>query len=200
MEGGTATGQLLGGAISLADILFYLLALLAIAGGAGVAFSRNIVYSAFSLLAALFAVAGIYIFVSADLVAVVQVLVYIGGILVLILFAIMLTSKIGDARSSNLNIGMGPGLTVFALLLTLTVFIAAMTPWGRIAGEGLPALLTDPALQPTSARIGDLLLTDFLLPFEIASVVLLAAIIGAVVIARKEMRVVTPHDEQEHKS
>jgi NADH-quinone oxidoreductase subunit J len=126
--------------MTLSDILFYLLALLAIAGGAGVAFSKNVVYSAFSLLAALFAVAGIYIFVSADLLAVVQVLVYIGGILVLILFAIMLTNKIGDARGTNLGINFGAASVVFALMICMTVLIAVTTPWGQFVGDGLPVL------------------------------------------------------------
>jgi len=170
------------------DLLFYIFALLAVAGAAGVAFSRNIVYSAFSLLAALLGVAAIYVFISADLVAVVQLLVYIGGVLVLILFAVFLTNKIGETQGSNMSTAVLPGAAVFSLLMIMVVYVAAATPWGRMAGAGLPRL-RDAGLEPTSGPIGDALLTRFLLPFEIASVVLLAALIGAVIIARKEMRV-----------
>ncbi|MFH1811129.1 MAG: NADH-quinone oxidoreductase subunit J [Pseudomonadota bacterium] len=184
------------GELTLSDIVFYFFALLAVAGAAGVAFSRNIVYSAFSLLAALFGAAALYVFLSADLIAVVQVLVYIGGVLVLILFAIMLTSKIGNAQGSNLNVGGLAGGAVFALLSIIMVYVAVATPWGQVRGPELP-VLRDAPLQPTTAAIGNALLTDFLLPFEIASVVLLAALIGAVIIARKEMRTLTPSTEGE---
>lgn len=189
MQGMADAGLFAG--FQLSDLLFYLIALVAIVGALAVAFGRNIVYSAFGLLLSLFGAAGIYVFISADLVAVVQLLVYIGGVLVLILFAIMLTSKIGDAKRSNLAVALIPGGVLFALLTALTVYLSLATPWGTVRGHGLPAL-RDPVLAPTSARIGDALLTDFLLPFEIASVLLLAALIGAVIIARKEMRVMTP--------
>lgn len=195
MEGGAAAGQLFGGVINLSDILFYAIALFAIAGAAGVAFSRNIVYSAFCLLAALGGVAGIYIFISADLVAVVQILVYIGGILVLILFAVMLTNRIGDTQGSNPTVSIIPGAAVFSVLLVVVVYVAAATPWGQFKGIGLPQLIPNPALEATTAKVGDSLLTEFLLPFEVASVVLLAALIGAVIIARKEMRVMQPKDD-----
>lgn len=192
-------GSAFGGVVNLSDILFYACALITVAGAAGVAFSRNIVYSAFSLLAALLGMACLYVFVSADLVAVVQVLVYIGGILVLILFAIMLTNRIGDTRATNLNIFVLPGAAVFALLCVVLYFVATATPWGRIQGAGLPTL-RDAGLEPTSAAVGNALLTEFLLPFEIASVVLLAAMIGAVIIARKEMKVLRTDKSQEAKS
>jgi len=197
MQGMADAGWFTG--FQLSDLLFYLVALVALGGAGAVAFSRNIVYSAFGLLLALFGAAAIYIFISADLVAVVQLLVYIGGVLVLILFAIMLTSKIGDARHSNLPVGLIPGGIMFALLIGLTTYLSLATPWGTVHGHGLPAL-RDPVLAPTSARIGDALLTDFLLPFEVASVVLLAALIGAVIIARKEMRVLTPGDDSGRQS
>jgi NADH-quinone oxidoreductase subunit J len=189
MQGIADAGWVAG--LQLSDLLFYGVSLIAVLGAGAVAFGRNIVYSAFGLLMALFGVAAIYVFISADLVAVVQLLVYIGGVLILILFAIMLTSRIGDTRRSNLAVALVPGGIVFALLLALTGFLSLGTPWGTVRGAGLPMLRT-PTLEPTAARIGDALLTDFLLPFEIASVVLLAALIGAVIIARKEMRVLTP--------
>src|SRR5712664_1413990 len=78
------------------DLLFYVVAAISIVSGAGVAFSRSIIYAALSLLGALLGIGALFIFLSADYVAVSQLLIYIGGVLVLILFAVMLTSKIGD--------------------------------------------------------------------------------------------------------
>ena len=185
----------MGSVIELSDILFYVFALLAVAGAAGVAFSRNIVYSAFSLLLALFGVGVIYIYLSADLLAVVQLLVYIGGVLVLILFAIMLTSQISTAAGSNPTTGLIPGAGLFALGTIILVYAIYSMPWGHIAGAGLPQL-HDPNYAPISAPVGNALLTNYLLPFEIASIVLLAALIGSVIIARKEMRILEP--EKQH--
>lgn len=181
----------MGSVIELSDVLFYVFAALAVAGAGGVAFSRNIVYSAFSLLLALFGVGAVYVFLSADLLAVVQLLVYIGGVLVLILFAIMLTSQIGSAEGTNPVVAVIPASGLFALGTLILVYAAASMPWGEIAGAGLP-VLQNAGLEPTAAKVGNALLTDYLLPFEIASVVLLAALIGAVIIARKEMRVLKP--------
>src|SRR6202521_3497610 len=84
------------GLVHLVDLVFYLFALMAVGGAAGCAFSRNIIYSAWSLLFAFMGVAGIYVFLGADFPAMAQVLIYVGGMLVLILFAIMLTKQIGE--------------------------------------------------------------------------------------------------------
>ncbi len=89
------------GPMALTDLVFYALAALAVGGAAGVALSRNILYTSLALLFSLMGVAGLYVFLSADFVAVAQVLVYIGGVLVLILFAVMLTNRIGDVNISN---------------------------------------------------------------------------------------------------
>lgn len=163
----------------MATFVFYLIAAMTIGSAAMVAFSRNIVYSAFSLLGTFAGVAALYVFLAADFVAGVQVLIYVGGILVLILFAVMLTHRITDIEITNRAVGRVPALICVAVLVVLLVQTIGETPWPR-AKETL--------YQPTAGRIGDFFLREYLLPFELASLVLLVALIGAVVISRKEIR------------
>ncbi|MBI4488816.1 MAG: NADH-quinone oxidoreductase subunit J [Deltaproteobacteria bacterium] len=165
--------------MEIATVIFYLVAAITIVSAAMVAFSRNIVYSAFSLLGTFAGVAGIYVFLGADFVAAVQVLIYVGGILVLILFAVMLTHRITDVQITNRAAGRVPALVVIGIFLLLLLQTVQETPWVK-AKEIVYAA--------TTARIGDLFLEDYLLPFELASLVLLAALIGAVVLSRKEIK------------
>src|SRR5438045_8355806 len=103
--------------MEVGTVVFYLVALLVVASAAMVAFSRNIIYSAFSLLGTFAGVAGIYVFLGADFVAAVQLLIYVGGILGLIRFAVMLTHRITDVQITNRAGGRIPGLLMVALLL-----------------------------------------------------------------------------------
>jgi len=164
----------------LADLVFYAVAAATVAGAAGVAFSRNILWSCIGLLMALLGTGALYIFLSADFLAVAQLLVYIGGVLVLILFAVMLTNRIGDVNVSNTSFGLLGGIALFAAVTPLLVAVAVLVPW-----PVRPAL---PPLAPTTAEIGDAFLSRWLLPFEVASLVLLATLVGAVVMARKELK------------
>ena len=168
------------GLVRLADLVFYAMAVMTIAGAAGCAFSRNIIYSAWSLLFAFLGVAGLYVMLGADFPAVAQVLIYVGGVLVLILFAIMLTKQIGeDPKLTNAHLGLPAGAALAALTVGTLTWMAVNAPW-KIA----PVV----SWEPISSALGIAFLTDFLLPFEVASVVLLAALVGAVVIARKEIK------------
>jgi NADH-quinone oxidoreductase subunit J len=121
----------------------------------------------------------LYVFLSADFVAVTQLLVYIGGVLVLILFAVMLTNRITEVTVSNTHLGTWGGIFLFVAAAPVLLVVALLTPW---------ATRTPPALAPTTREIGNALLTKWLLPFEVASLVLLATLVGAVVIARKEIK------------
>src|ERR1700731_2652603 len=94
----------------VAQFVFYLLAVVTVGSSMMVAFSRNIVYSTFALLGAFMGVVGIYILLAADFVAMVQLLVYVGGILVLTIFAVMLTAGIGGGTGSNRAGGRGTGI------------------------------------------------------------------------------------------
>ena len=166
--------------IHVADAVFFLFAVMTIGGAAGTAFSRNIIYSAWSLLFAFLGVAGLYVFLGADFPAVAQVLIYVGGVLVLILFAIMLTKQIGeDPKLTNAHLQLPAGAALAAVTVATLAYTAFMAPWKTVAS---------PSYDPTSAGLGVAFLTEYLLPFEFASVVLLAALVGAVVIARKEIK------------
>ena len=125
-------------------------------------------------------VAALYVFLAADFVAVVQVLIYVGGILVLTLFAVMLTHRIADVRISNRSVGRLPALVIIALVA------GVMTKAVRRRRNGTRSPPATPA--PTTYGIGNGFLGEYLLPFELASVVLLAALIGAVVLSRKELK------------
>jgi NAD(P)H-quinone oxidoreductase subunit 6 len=173
-----APGRRLAGPFTLADGVFYFLAVLSVAGAGGVAFSRNILYSALGLLASLLGVAGLYVFLSADFLAVAQVMIYIGGVLVLVLFAVMLTNRIGEVEISNASLGWASGALLSALVLAAMLVVAFEAPW--VTGAA--------ASGSTTASIGNGLLQQWLLPFELASLILLATLIGAIVIARKEIR------------
>ena len=166
-------------ATALSDFVFFFVSGLTLLSAGGVAFSRNIVYSAFSLMGTFLGVAGIYVFLAADFIALVQVLIYVGGILVLLLFAVMLTHRIADVRISNRAVCTIPALLILG--------IAGLILGRAILGASWHAVEVRPP-SPTTANIGNLFLTDYILPFELASVVLLAALIGAVVLSRKELR------------
>jgi NADH-quinone oxidoreductase subunit J len=167
------------GAFGLPDVLFYVLAAVTVLGAAGVALSRNILYSALGLLAALLGAGSLYVFLSADFVAVTQLLIYVGGVLVLVLFAVMLTNRITEITVSNTSFGLFGGFLLFVASAPVLLAVAVITPW-RTTPPG--------PLVVTTQVIGDAFLTKWLLPFEIASLVLLATLVGAVVIARKEVK------------
>jgi len=165
--------------MSVSTAVFYLIALITVISAGMVAFSRNIIYSAFSLLGTFMGVAGIYVFLGADFVAAVQVLIYVGGILVLILFAVMLTHRITDVEVTNRAAGRIPALIIVGVLVYLLIETLRVTPWVKTM---------ELVYAATTANIGDLFLYSYLLPFELASLVLLAAMIGAVVLSRKEIK------------
>ena len=158
-------------------VFFYIFAATVIAGGLGVVLIRNTVYAALFLIASLLGVAGIYILLSTEFLALVQVLIYGGAVMVLILFALMLT-RLEDYRSKRFDGDQKPLAAVAAIAL-LGLFIAMFnqTEWPRDIGEITTVPFTD---------IGDALFGRWAVPFEIASLVLLVALVGAVVIAMQE--------------
>jgi NAD(P)H-quinone oxidoreductase subunit 6 len=160
---------------STETFVFYALAALVLLSAAGVAFSSNILHSALLLLGTLGGTAGLYLFLGADFLGVAQLLIYVGGVLVLLLFAVLLTSRVGDVRLSNASIARRVAIPVtLVIALGLGAFLAA-TPFPE----------TEAVAAPTTARIGDAFLREDLLPFELASIVLLAALVGAMVLARR---------------
>ncbi len=162
-------------------VLFYVLAAVALLAAGVVAFSRNIVHSAFALLGTFVGVAGLYALLAADLVAIIQLMVYVGGVLVLILFAVMLTARVDDGSGNNPVVGRVPGI------------VAMLAVAGLLVGTAVKAFAPRTVLPPAGASstvgpIGDLLLSKYVLPFEAISVLLLAVLLGAVTIASGRMR------------
>ena len=160
----------------MAEYLFLFMAALVIASAFWVVFSPNLIHSAVSLLFTLFGTAALYIFLYADFIAGTQIVIYVGGILVLIIFGVMLTSKIDSPSiaSSSANQFIG-GMGAFAIFV-IQVAVIFNTPWSIGAEQSRDA---------TVAAIGKLLLTDYLLPFEIISILLLAALMGAALLSRR---------------
>jgi NADH-quinone oxidoreductase subunit J len=168
--------------ITLFDIIFYFFAIITLVSAAIVVFSRNIIHSAFSLMFTFFGVAGLYVMLNADFIAVTQVLIYVGGILVLILFGVMLTTKVIGVEMKTGTLRVLPASILVAVLAGTLCGIFWITDWPAQAG-------TNVEVPPTTAvGIGRALMTTYLLPFEIASVVLLVAMIGAAMIARRERK------------
>lgn len=164
--------------MQLFDIVFFVFAFITVVSAVIVVFSKNIIYSAFSLLFTFFGAAGLYVLLQADFLAVTQVLIYVGGILVLMLFGVMLTNKV-----INVEIKAGSLHTLPAL------FLAAIVA-GTLAGlfySSWKGAASPPAsaASTTTKALGELLMTSYLLPFEIASIVLLVALIGAAMYARR---------------
>jgi NADH-quinone oxidoreductase subunit J len=156
-------------------VVFWIFATLTVASAAVVVLSRTLIYSAFALLVTFFGVAGLYVLLGADFLAATQLLVYVGGILVLLLFGVMLTHKIYDLDLRSETTQLASGLIVAAGLFVVLTALAIRTDW--------PSVARPPA--PTTSGIGRLFLGEYLLPFEAASVLLLVALMGAAMIVRR---------------
>jgi NADH-quinone oxidoreductase subunit J len=165
----------------ITEIVFWFFAILTIGSACVVVFSRNMIYAVFSLLFTFFGVAGIYVLLNADFLAVTQIMIYIGGILVLLIFGIMLTSNITgvDIKSGQTGKIQMFFAGIFSLIIIVgLIFIALTTKWY----SAVPSA----EVSSTIELIGKSLLTNYLLAFESASVLLLIAIIGAALIARRK--------------
>ncbi len=160
-------------------VSFAVLSGMMLAAALGVVLLNNIVYSAFLLGGVFISLSGLYVLLNADFVAAAQILIYVGAVNVLILFAIMLVNK-REVFVPLPRTGLRNGLTTLVCLglLALLGTMILTTPWA-----------VSSAAHPASSivRIGQHFFSDFLLPFELASVLLLMALIGAVVIARREL-------------
>jgi NADH-quinone oxidoreductase subunit J len=159
------------------EIAFWILAVVAVAAALAVVLLPNIFRAALSLILCFLAVAGIFVTLSADFLAAVQVLIYVGAIAVVIILAIMLTREV--QRGSLANRFKLPVLLGAVLFLGITIFAVTNTTW-QISSE--------PPLEPTTAALADRLFSQdgFVLVVEIAALLLLAAIIGAITLVREE--------------
>lgn len=159
-------------------VMFWVLGFVIVASAIMVVTLKNIFHCALALIVALFGVAGIYVLLNAEFLAAVQVLIYVGAVAILIIFAVMLTSQLASRRivqsNHNVLIGLVAGVVFW---FALRILLEGTQVW-NMSVEPLPAKNT--------LEIGKLLMTEFMLPFEVVSVLMLAAMIGAIVLARGE--------------
>ena len=168
-------------AITTQFICFTVLSLVVLIGALGVVLLESIVYSAFLLGGVFMSVAGLYLLLNASFVAAAQVLVYVGAVNVLIIFAIMLVNKKEDLKPiENINSRRIISSTICITLLSLLIRVDLSNIWS-IANP------SNSIGEESTIRIGEHLFSDYLLPFEVASVLLLMAMIGAIVLARRDV-------------
>lgn len=161
---------------------FWVLSGMSVVSALLVLFARNLLHSLVFLVVTFLAMAGLFITLSADFIAVAQILIYAGSISVLMVFAVMLTPL--ASRDNGNSIYMLPGLAAGLGLAALVGFVALDTDWAERTGDGLAA--TD--FPGTVNVIGDLLLGRYVLAFEIASVLLLFALLGAILLVQDRRR------------
>lgn len=177
------------------QVVFLLLSALILGTAVMVVTARNVVRAALWLVASFFGVGALYLLLEAEFVGVVQVLIYVGAIAVLIIMAIMLTPQLNDPTSERfyqrwwLSLGAAGGL--FALLIVPNVWLA---PWktAPVSQTGAPETLAG------AREIGTAFMREYLLPFEIASILLLVALVGAIVVViedRRRNRILTLAEE-----
>ena len=155
-------------------ILFYIAATLVILGGIGVVITKNIVYAAFSLLVSMIGIAGVFLLAFAEFLALVQILIYGGAVVIVILFALMLT-RIEDFR--DLSDSRNRPLALLVSLILFAVLVASLIQTPTSTGD---------RSHVSMVELGESLFTDWAIPFEVASLVLLVALIGAIVIVRRD--------------
>jgi NADH-quinone oxidoreductase subunit J len=160
----------------LAQIVFYFFAALTVGSAAVVVFAKSIIRSVFALLFTFFGVAALYAFLGADFLAATQMVIYVGGILVLLLFGVMLTHKLYDLNLKSERYQVLPAIVVVLGIFLLLAGYMLRTHW-HAGGQSPDA--------PTTAAIGELFMKDYILPFEAASILLLVALIGAAMIVRR---------------
>jgi NADH-quinone oxidoreductase subunit J len=157
--------------------IFYIMAAFTVWAAAVVVLGKNIVRAAVALIFTFCGMAALYVLLDAEFLAAVQVLIYVGGITILLLFAIMLTSRISSATARVINDQVV--LSAIAAAGILVGLVYAST-------RGIAALSGPPRLPETAPFLGRALLTTYALPFEVVSILLLAGMVGAIILARKE--------------
>ena len=163
--------------ILLSQVIFYVFAAMTVISAGVVVFSRSLIHSGVGLLFTFFGVAVLYVYLGADFLAAAQMVIYVGGILILLLFGVMLTHKLYDLNLKTETYQFLPGFLVCTSVFVVIAGVMMKTHWYS-HGER--------ALNPTTAEIGELLMKDYILPFEIASIFLLVALIGAAMIVRRK--------------
>jgi NADH-quinone oxidoreductase subunit J len=163
--------------VTVTQGVFFFMAAFTVGASLLVVLARNIVHCAIALVFAFFGVAALFVLLDAEFLAAAQVLLYVGGITILLLFAIMLTSRISARGVKVMNEQVG-----IAALVVLAIF--GLMAFANL--KGFPAVVPPLIMSNNTASLGKLLLTTYVLPFEVVSLLLLAAMVGAIVLARRE--------------
>ena len=158
-------------------IMFYSTAFVVVLSAMLAVYARNIVTAAFGLFFTLLGMTVFYVLLGADFLAITQVIVYVGGILILMLFGVLLTHRTIQTLSLDEPKTYLGGAIAGILLFVVLVFVISSTHWAIVPAK---------AYDPTTESIGTLLLSKYLLPFEISSIILLIALIGAAYIVRRK--------------
>lgn len=160
---------------------FYLFALLVLGGGIATITRRSAIHSAISLIVSLIGVAGLFLLQHAEFLFAVQIVLYVGGIMVLFLFVIMLVNLDEAAKLRQFN-------RQWLIAIAAVLAVGAEVVWLLSKPLQLPPAVPAAANEPGNVqRVADALFSQYLLPFEIASVLLLAAVVGSVVMAKKRV-------------
>ena len=176
----------------MAEVIFFMAAIGAVAGAVGTVALRNPFYAVLALVCHLLALAALFLLLRAEFVAAAQVVVYAGAVMVLYVFVVAYVGGSGEPPAASAGASLRFASIVFALALFVELTIALIC-------TSLSALNTDGApYEPgfgTAAEVGALFLTRFLVAFEIASLLLLIAAVGAVILARRRAGLTDPHEE-----
>lgn len=167
------------------EIIFFVFAAITLGGAVYLLFTKNVLYAAFSLLLTLLGVSGLYVFAGADFLAVSQIMIYVGGILVLMIFGIMLTNNKNIKRQTNQpnKISVSHHNVFWAVLVAVLLFLGYLKV---ILSANFHIINKQIHSGSTVNKIGVNLMTDYVFVFEVVGILLLAALIGAVFIAKKE--------------
>ena len=168
------------------QFIFIAFIILTILSASVVLWSRNVLYAAFSLLLTFLGVAALYVLAGADFMAITQVLVYVGGILVLLIFGVMLTNQGGNKQNTKNDIFTGSGNQILGFLVAGSVFLLLFYTFARARFVEIQTTLFE-TIEPvaTTKTIGIQLMTNFVLPFEASGILLMATLIGSAYLSKK---------------
>jgi NADH-quinone oxidoreductase subunit J len=162
--------------MSLEFLSFWVIAIITVGSALAVVFSKDIVHSAFFLIASFFGVAGVYLLIQANFLAAVQVLVYGGAIAIILVFGVMLTQREDMSRTNLFSKLRVPTLFLSILLLGIIGLAFNRTDW---------LIGSNTASVSTVDKISTVMLTNYMIPFEVVAVLLLVAMVGAILLAKK---------------
>jgi NADH:ubiquinone oxidoreductase subunit 6 (subunit J) len=174
--------------MNLVQFIFYFFAVLTVASAGYIIFTKNILHAAFALLCTFLGIAALYVLAAADFLAITQIMIYIGGVLILLIFGIMLTQRSSEqeflhSENRNMFFGVLTGAAFFGILLYVIVKVN-FSAFSWISGS----LVSHMPAGSTLNTIGRNLMTDYILPFEAGGIILLVALIGAAFIAGQEVK------------